>query len=189
MHTLEFVREQGLGQAFDMVASVYHNRLDGLIEGVPVDGDTLQYRNVERSRAVGAEFELRGHLARGIEASAAASFQRLRYRQGREIPNSPAKIAQFPLSAPLRSDRLWLGLAGRYISHRHTPYGAKVAGAPVADLTLTTNRLHRDFDIQFGVRNLLNRRYFDPMSAEHTLSVLQREGRCAFVKLILRYGE
>jgi iron complex outermembrane receptor protein len=189
MHTLEFAREKELSSHLDVVASVYHYRLSGLIEGVPISNNTLQYQNVESSRAFGAEFELRGRMARSIEAAASASVQRVRYRHGRELPNSPEKIVQVRMTAPVVSSRLWMALSAQYLSQRLTPSGWKTPGAPVADLTLTTNRLHRDFDLQFGVRNLLDRRYFDPMSAEHTLPVMQRAGRSAFVHLMWRYGE
>lgn len=189
MHTFEFAREKDLGRNLDMVASVYHYRLSGLIEGVPISPDTLQYQNVENSHAIGAEVELRGHIRRTIETAASASLQRVRYRHGRELPNSPEKIVQFRLAAPLVSSRLWMGFSARYVSRRLSPAGWDVPGVPVADLTFTTNRLHRDFDLQLGARNLFDRRYFDPMSAEHSLPVLQRAGRSVFVKLIWHYGE
>jgi hypothetical protein len=59
----------------------------------------------------------------------------------------------------------------------------------LADVTATTNRLHRNFDLQFGVRNLAGRRYADPQSEEHLTPVLPRAGRTAFLRLIWRTRE
>jgi len=38
-------------------------------------------------------------------------------------------------------------------------------------------------DLQFGVRNLFNEQYADPLSTEHSSAVLPRAGRSVYVKL------
>jgi outer membrane receptor for ferrienterochelin and colicins len=189
MHTFEFVREKDLGRKLDAVATVYYYRLSGLIEGVPSIDNLLQFRNVRNSHAVGAEFELRGRVTSWLETAASGSWQRVRYGGGVKLPNSPEKIVQFRAGAPLFRDRLGLSLAARYLSRRRTPYGWEVGGAPVADLTLTTKRLHPQFDLQFGCRNLLDRHYFDPLSEEHPLPLMQRAGRSFHLKMIWHYRE
>jgi hypothetical protein len=42
-------------------------------------------------------------------------------------------------------------------------------------------------DFAFGIRNLFDRRYFDPMSEEHPLTLMQRAGRSIYVKLSWHY--
>jgi hypothetical protein len=59
----------------------------------------------------------------------------------------------------------------------------------LADVTATTNRLHREFDLQFGVRNLTNRLVADPVSGEHLSPWMPRPGRSAFIRLLWRLGE
>jgi outer membrane receptor protein involved in Fe transport len=189
MHTFEFVREKGLGRSLDAVATVYYYRLSDLIEGVPATETELQYRNWRDGRAVGAEFELRGRPLAWLEAAASGGWQEARYAQGGDLPNSPDKIVQVRAAMPLVHERLTMSLAGRYLSRRMTLYGWEVAGAPVADLTFTTKHFSRDFDLQCGIRNLLDRRYFDPMSEEHTLAVMPRAGRSIFLRLLWHYGE
>jgi outer membrane receptor for ferrienterochelin and colicins len=115
MHTFEFVREKDLGRNLDAVATVCYYRLSGLIEGVPVSENVLQFRNVRDSHAVGAEFELRGHLAPWLEAAASGSWQKVRYGGGNRLPNSPEKIVQIRAAAPLFRDRLGLSVAARSI--------------------------------------------------------------------------
>lgn len=189
MHTFEFVREKNLGRNLDAVASVYYYRLSGLIEGVPVSENALQFRNVRDSHAVGAEFELRGQLVSWLETAASGSWQKVRYGGGNRLPNSPEKIVQIRAATPLFRDRLSLSVAARYLSRRQTPYGWDTGGVPVADLTVATKRLRSGLDFGFGIRNLLDRRYFDPMSEEHSLSLMQRAGRSVFVKVAWRRDE
>ncbi len=189
MQTFEVVREKDMGRSFDAVATVYYYRLSGLIQGVPVSSDTLQYRNIGGSHAVGAELEFRGHLLSWLETAISGSWGEVRYRNGAEVPNSPEKLVQFRAAAPLFRDHLNVSMAARYLSRRLTPHGWDVGAAPVADLTFTTNHLHHDFDVQFGIRNVLDRRYFDPLSEEHLPEVMQRAGRSLFVKLTWHHGE
>lgn len=189
MNSFEVAREQRF-RGLNFVSSVFHYRLGGLIEGVLVRENILQYRNVSASKATGVEMEASGKLAARLDISASLSFYRARYAgPSRELPNSPARQAQFRTALPLASNRLIFSGAVRYLSSRATLYDSRVPPVVLADLTATTNRLHRNFDLQFGVRNLAGRRYADPLSLEHFTEVMPRAGRTAVLKLIWRYGE
>jgi len=59
----------------------------------------------------------------------------------------------------------------------------------VADLTVSTDKLHRNFDIVFGVRNLSNGRFEEPMSEEHMGNRYPLARRTAFVKLVWHTDE
>jgi outer membrane cobalamin receptor len=172
-----------------MAASIYHYRLSGLIEGVPVTESKLQYRNVRDSRATGIELEVSGRVASWLEAAGGVSVQEASYSRGGNLPNSPGRLVKARAAMPLLRDRLGLAVACRYGSARRSPYGWETKGAAVADFTATTHRLHRDFDVQFGLRNLLSRKYFDPMSEEHLVEAFPQAGRSVFVKLIWRPWE
>jgi outer membrane receptor for monomeric catechols len=75
------------------------------------------------------------------------------------------------------------------LSARRTVSGGRVEAAPLFDLTLSTRRLHRSFDLVLGVRNVFDRTYFDPVGEEHVSDRFQRRGRTAFIKLVWQYGE
>jgi hypothetical protein len=64
-----------------------------------------------------------------------------------------------------------------------------VRAATLTDFTATTKGLHPQFDLQFGVRNLLDRAYSDPMSDEHLIPELRRAGRSFFFRLLWRIAE
>jgi iron complex outermembrane receptor protein len=190
MNSFEVAREQRIFNRVDLVASVFHYRINGLVEGVLIDSNTLQYRNVAGSRATGFELEASGHPTNWLETSASVSFQRTKYTNSNaDIPNSPVRLAQFRASVPLVRSRLIVSGATRYLSARLSPYGYYLDPVVLADVTATTSRLHRNFDLQFGVRNIANRRYVHPLSAEHLIEVLPGAGRSAFLKLIWRYGD
>jgi outer membrane receptor protein involved in Fe transport len=151
----------------------------------------LQYRNVSTSVANGFEVEASGSPARWMEMAASFSLHRARYAKAQEsmLPNSPERLVQLRGSVPLARNRLVVSTAARYLSSRLTPYGFRVDPVLLADVTATTNRLHPNFDLQFGVRNIADRRYLDPVSEEHVITAMPRAGRSVFFKLMWRYGE
>jgi outer membrane receptor for ferrienterochelin and colicins len=189
IHSLEFVRERGIFSRLSGAASVYYYRLNGLIEGVPDSEAILQYRNQRDSWVTGTDLELKGHAAEWLDLGASVSIQKARYEDGNGLPNSPSRIAQLRAAIPLFKDRLSLAMAGRYMSARLSNYGVRVAGPVVADLTINANRLHRQLDLQFGIRNLTDRHYYDPISAEHSMPTLLRAGRTVFLRIDWRPGE
>jgi outer membrane receptor protein involved in Fe transport len=77
----------------------------------------------------------------------------------------------------------------QYLSPRGTVADAVTPSVWLTDVTLTTRALHPDFDIQFGVRNLFNRAYYDPVGAGAVEDMLRQDGRSVFVKLIFRTRE
>jgi len=185
MNTYEFSAEHTIAKHLNLVGTVFHYRLDGMIEGVAVSEIVLQYRNVSSSRSTGGEVEIQGQPVDWLHLSAAVTAQRTRYAEpSRLLPNSPARLANFTAAFPLLRNRLDFSSAIRYLSSRQTAYGSSVPGVALADLTLTTRRLHRNFNLQAGVRNLTGKAYGDPVSQEHLLEVMPQAGRSIFVKLL-----
>jgi iron complex outermembrane receptor protein len=190
IHTFEFVREANLGRRLDAVASVYHYRLTGLIEAFPLSESALQYRNLLDLAATGAEFELRGRPAEWLETAGGVTVQDVHQPAGHgHLHNSPHSVVQMRAAVPLVHDRLSLSVVGRYLSRRLAADDTVLGSVVLADATITTNRLHPQFDLQLGVRNLMNRGYFDPMSEANLLHAFPRAGRTVFVKMIWRPTE
>ncbi len=185
INMLEFAREQNLHRRMNLITSVFHYGLANLIEGVPISEEVLQYRNTWRASADGLELELNGHPLDWLETVASFSAQRTRgANAGARLQNSPARMAQFRASVPLWRQRILLAGAARYIGTRLSAYEEPVSATALADLTATVRRLQPNLDFQFGVRNLLNRSYSDPLSPEHTPHFLPGAGRNFYVRLI-----
>jgi iron complex outermembrane receptor protein len=184
MNTLEFVAEHRMGKRTSLTGSVYHYRLASLIEGVPVSDTTLQYRNTAGAAATGAEVEVSTSVADWLQTTSAFTIQRIRRTGSHALfPNSPVPLALLRGAVPLRKVRLTMTAAVRYVGSRTDAYGGQVPSTLFADGTFTTNRSRGGVEMQFGVRNMLNRRYSDPLSPEHTPHMLPGTGRTWFVRL------
>ena len=88
---------------------------------------------------------------------------------------------------PILRDKLTLSSSAQYLGSRGTLAGGSVAPVFLADATATTNRLFDQFDLQFGVRNMLDRAYYDPVAL--AVDRMRGDGRSAFVKLLFRSRE
>ena len=77
----------------------------------------------------------------------------------------------------------------QYYSSRRTLAGAWVSPVYLADVTLTSKRLLRNFDLQCGLRNAFNRRYHDPIALYPAVDSMQQPGRSFFVELIAHRAE
>jgi outer membrane receptor protein involved in Fe transport len=187
MNTFEFSREQNLFKRINLVTSAYYYRLSGLIEGVPISESLLQYQNVSRTSAAGAEVEVNGNPTDWLDTTVSLSMESAKGgSHGARLQNSPVRLAQFRASAPVGRQWLRLGGAVRYVSSRMGAYNDRTPGVAMADLTLNALRVRSGLDLQFGVRNLLNTRYSDPLSIEHTPHRLPLSGRTLFVKVTRR---
>jgi len=56
-------------------------------------------------------------------------------------------------------------------------------------LTVTARRLDSRMEVQFGIRNLMNTAYADPLSPEHLTHLMPGAGRSAYVRVAWRRVE
>ncbi len=188
--TFEVAAERRLTKNWHGQVSVYHYQLDELIEAEAIGGDRLQYQNDERNSANGLELELSGKWARQIETTASLALQRATDVGSRlHLSNSPGCLGKFRGSFPLFRDRLRIAAVTQYISATRTLAHAEVPAFWLADLTLTAHAFHPEFDIQFGVRNVFDRAYYDPVGVGLIEDRLRQDGRAIFLKLMWRTRE
>ena len=188
--TVEATVERRLTKRTNFVASVYRYWLRDLIEGVPIGDDFFQFQNSSRLRAVGAEFEVNGRVHDRLRLAASFSVQKPTDDGfGLARVNSPRRMGKFRFAVPLVGDKLHFSGAFRYLSSRQTLFAGPTRPVALGDATFSTVRLHPNFDLRFGVRNLFNRRYYDPVGPEHVSTRLLQRGRTAFVKLIVHKWE
>jgi outer membrane receptor for ferrienterochelin and colicins len=188
--TFEVAAEHRFTKKVSGLVTVYHYQLRDLIQAVTLDSGLLQYQNVNQAHATGVEMELGGKLFREFETTASLALQRVGLDQAPyQVSNSPQAVGKLRGALPLLKNRLQAAAALQYLSSRRTLGDAVVPAYWLADLTLTTNRLHPDFDVQFGVRNLFNRAYYDPVSGGLIYDQLLENGRSVYVKLIWRTKE
>lgn len=189
--TFEAGVERKLHRTVSLTASAYHYRLRELIEGRELENGKFQYQNISKARATGVGLEALARPGARLEVSAAVTLEKTENcTTGSVLENSPRRLAHFRAAVPVSKGRLTISSAARYMSSRTSSFADLVIPSLfLADATATTNKLHNNFDLQFGVRNLLDRRYSDPMSAEHLMREMPGAGRTAFVRLIWHWQE
>ena len=187
--TLEAAAERRFTRNLTGVASVYHYQIGDLIEAATSAAGWIQYRNTGSTKANGAEMELSGKFQK-IEAAASVALQRATDPQNRVfLPDSPGCVAKMRGAIPLLKGKLRAATALEYLSAQRTYSYAQVSGYWLTDVTLTTRNLHPDFDLQFGVRNLLNQTYFYPGGIGLIEDQIRADSRSVFLKVIWRTKE
>jgi iron complex outermembrane receptor protein len=188
-HTFEVSAERRLRRGLVAIVNVYHYGLRDLIQAVYVPETELQqFQNSASNRAAGVEWELSGKVSPRLETAVSFALQRAtNSTTGAWLVNSPRQIGKARAAVPLFREKLYLSGSLQYLSARQTRAGDNVPAVILTDFTATTNRLHREFDLQFGLRNLFDRRYWDPVAL--AVDRMHQDGRSAFVKLIWRPAE
>ena len=186
IESLEASVERRIGKGWNAIAAVHHYWLSDLIEAVPVGENLVQYRNGARYKGLGAEFELNGNVWKGLEAAASIAVEDTQKLHAYEDwpPNSPHLNGKLRLGVPLDRGRFTIAGAFQYLSIRRTFGDTSVNPVYLAHLTFTSVRLHPDFDVQFGVRNLFDQKAWDPASPGQGVDRLARDGRSVFIKLV-----
>jgi outer membrane receptor protein involved in Fe transport len=187
--TFEVAAEHRFSRGLSGLVSAYHYQLSGLIADVVGADGFSQYRNIEQAHSNGVEAELSSRLREHAEVTGSIALQRTTEAHGQSLTNSPEFSGKLRGAIPLAGNKLRAAMAIQYLSSRNVMGPGMVPSYWLADLTLTTIRLHPDFDMQFGVRNLLNRTYYDPVSAGLFEDVIRQDGRSIFLKLIFRTRE
>jgi len=188
--TFEVAAEHRFNERLSGLVTAYHYQIRDLIEGVTLDSGLLQYQNVARSQTNGVEMEASGKPSRELTITASIALQRAHDALSHAfLTNSPGTVAKLRGALPLAKNKLLAAAAMQYLSPRRTLAYAEVPSYWLADVTLTTNRIHPDFDVQFGVRNLFDRAYYDPVGSGAPEDRLLQNGRSVFLKLIWRTKE
>jgi iron complex outermembrane receptor protein len=190
-HSIEGSFERKLGDNLRAVVNAFSYRLRDLIQAAPLPDGVYQYQNVDSAPARGIEMELRGKPREWLETAGGVALQRTRYREeGSRLPNSPRRLAHLRIGTPLPvagfHQRVWMSGGLQYVGARRTVSGDALDGVLLAQASLSV-RVSPAWDLRFGVRNLLDRRYEHPVAL--SLDRMTADGRSVFLKLVWRTGE
>ena len=179
IRTYEIALEHAFHTRFRGVASVYRYGIDNLITLMTDPADGLDvFRNVDRVKAEGVEFELEGSFARFLEGRLSYALQRSEdATAGATLTNSPRHLAKANLTVPFRDDKFLASLEAQYTSARVTVFGAPAGGFTVANVTLLTRNWKKGPSLSLSVFNLFDRKYGDPGGAEHAQTLIPQDGR------------
>jgi len=187
----ELVYEQGLGRHFRSTVSGYFNQMNDLI--VLENG---AFTNLD-AQTLGVEVALQGSWTNGIRTTLSYSYQDTENRTtGGGLPDSPAHMVKFNVSAPVYRDKIFVGLEYQYTSSRATIQttttgqtlpGGTAGGFGVLNLTLFSQNLLKNLEFSASIYNLLDTTYYDPASRFHLQDMIEQDGRTFQVKLTYRF--
>ncbi len=183
MQTTEAVFEHRVGRKLELSANVYHYRLNNLITAVALENGAQQYRNTAMVKSTGFELEASGPVFGRLKADASLAVQRSDYsREGYEAINSPARVGKVLLEGPVFGDRWWWSASLQYLSERRTFLTGSVPAVYLVNASLVSRRLPKDVEVEFGIHNLLNRKYWDPVGVAQG-NKQEQDGCSVFVRL------
>jgi iron complex outermembrane receptor protein len=186
--TIEVNVERRIGKRVNLMTSAYGYRLRDFLVSVYTPSGASQTQNAGKIRAKGFAMELQARPAAWLETSVSYSIQDADFDETNvDLPNSPRHLAKLHFAVPV--SRKWDVSSGmEYFSSRGTSAGATLKPAYLADFTLTSRRLLRNFDIRSGLRNAFNRDYSNPIALNARVDAMQQPGRTFFVELIAHGG-
>lgn len=190
IRTVEAVIEEQPGRNVRLTGSVFHYRIQGLIDVVADPAGGLPaFENRGRINATGAQFTAERLWDNGCKARASYSFQRVADGDsGAGLTNSPRHLAKVNFSTPELAFGIRAGAEAQYLSARETTLG-RTAGHTLVNLTLRGPVLAKDLELTASLYNLLDRRYADPMAMElarNGVDTFRQDGRTWRVSL--EYG-
>lgn len=185
IRTYEIVLEQVLGEHYRGTVSGFHYELEGIITLVTDPVDSLMvFENVEQVNSDGVEVGVQRMASSGWGGRLSYSYQRATDRPtGDVLSNSPRHLAKLNTVVPLVGRRVRMSLGVGYMSARLTTAGTETDPAVVANVSLLASGLLGCIDASVGVYNVLDQKYGDPASEEHSQDAIEQDGRSFRIKL------
>lgn len=184
LQTWEGIYERQFAQRFSILGDAYYYDLDHWILAVPLPDGFAQFQNTTNISATGFEVEATAEITPRLRADASLAIQHLIDHPFTSGVDSPARVGKFLLDAPLFRDRFSASAALQYLSARNTIAGDSVGAVYLVNLTLASRGLlPAGFELQVGIRNLLNWHYSDPAEALQMIDTVPQDGRNFFVRI------
>ena len=180
----EIVWEQQLHPVVKFIVSAFHYEIQNLIVSVqnPVSG-VSQHKNLNLAESNGMEAGLELYWPSIFRGSLSYSFQEATDEAtGKWLPNSPRHLVKVRGVAPIYKDKLFAAVLCRYMSERLTRDGSTVDDALVVDINILAHSIYKGLNISFGVFNLFDQDYSDPVSGDHLQESILQNGRSFWLK-------
>lgn len=173
----EVVWEEYAGSWLRTSLSGYFNHVDDLIRLEALSPDELFFVNHGHVNAAGAEVEAEVRTHNGVHALGSYSLQHARDQvAGQVLTNSPRHVLKGRLIMPTLRAGASVAMEVERLSARKTLGGAQVDPATLIGLNIV-EPLGRSVALTARIRNVLNRRYWDPGSEEHLQDAIEQNGR------------
>ncbi len=185
MQTFEGVFEKQIAKKVDLSADIYHYGLGHLIVAVPQSSILRQYQNAAAAQSMGFEVEASGKIGSRLKADASLAVQKPDFQSGASVlqVNSAQRVGKLLLDGSFFRDRLWASGDLQYVSERGTLTGSSLPPVYLVNFSLTNRSPARGVELQFGIRNALNRQYWDAAAPGQPSDRIEQDGRSFFVRV------
>lgn len=185
----EIVLEQVLTSQWRLNASVFYNRIDGLIsQGEDLTTGELFFENEGLAETKGGSMELEANLPKGIKARGSYTLQRTTdVVTGEPFSNSPELLAKLNVMFPIYRDKVFSGIELQYSSETENARHQPTNGYVVANWTLFSRELAKNLEISAGVYNVFDKKYGYPSRPGNLQESIIQDGRTFRVKLTYRF--
>jgi outer membrane receptor for ferrienterochelin and colicins len=186
--TSEAILEQRLGDQYFSVLSVYHYKMDGLIDYQLDEIDSLfQYRNINSILANGIEIGLQARYKSGVAVHVSYCFQEAADEKSNiKLTNSPNHVAKANLGIPV-TDGVTVSTEFRYESKRITLANSSTGAYFLGNITLNMQLPLDGMECSLKIRNVFDRKYSVPGGLEHIQAAIKQDGRTVGFSLIYSF--
>jgi iron complex outermembrane receptor protein len=175
--TYEAVWEQEITPTVKSKISAFHYNIKDLItqEEDPTDG-SLQFHNTERVKSDGLEVGMEVNWPDVLKGRISYTRQEtVNDKTDDWLANSPRHLGKAGVIIPILRDNYNLVAQCRYMSKRLDRDGGYTDEAVVADITLSAQNIVKGLGLSFGVYNVFDKKYSDPVSADHTQKTIEQD--------------
>jgi outer membrane receptor for ferrienterochelin and colicins len=179
LKTYEAVWEQELSPIVKSTVSAFRYEIKDLItqDEDPADG-SLQFHNTERVKSDGVEVGLEITWPEVLKGHISYTYQQTENdTTGQWLANSPRHLVKTGIIIPIFKDTYNLGAQCRYMSKRLDRTDRSVGDSFVADLTFTAQNIIKGLGLSFGIYNIFDENYSDPVSSDHVQTAIRQDGR------------
>jgi len=189
IRTYELFAKKVLSRVLSAESSVYYYKMrDMLVFSPDPDGmGTMRTVNMSDVRARGVETLAQYRDGRGFAGRVSYNYQEaLSSIDDTRLVNAPLHLFKAGVILPLRGESLLAGVDWQGMSKRNTTQGGVVGGYGVVSVNPSSlDWPFRGCGMDLGVRNLLDRRYLDPVSDAQIQDTIAQYGRTVRFKLTL----
>ena len=167
MRSSELTWEKALSPSTRFTLAGYHFSVERMIS----QSREFTVENLPALTARGIELEVEHRWSARAQLKAGYSLQSP-VREGDRPDNSPEHSLKLNLSLPLPLPEMTAGIETQVVSTRLAANGAvRVGGHVVTNLNLNYSPPTRAWELTFGVYNLFDRQYADPVSVDQLANV------------------
>jgi outer membrane receptor for ferrienterochelin and colicins len=188
IRNVEGVVEQSLSERFTLTGDVFRSWINNLISVQPNPADdNAIYLNSQRAKSTGAEFELSGRLAGGLQGRASYSYTVADQPPPSTLAISPRHLGKLNLSVPVVRHHLFASLDAQYTNSVQSLAGNTISGFGILNATAFGHAFNKHLDLSTSLYNLLDKKYFNPGRPEDPEDALQQDGRTFRLKLTTHF--